>query len=181
VEDCSSSGLSPSPGFMREVLVHITVSATRLSRTRRYSIRALGLGWCTCCGRPAPTRDGLPPPHVVGVRDPSACRLDGGKSLLPRRPQERLRTWPSLACLARVEQEGVWVHKPDQVGRIQIPLHLDATRRTGVDAQRQRFLFDAATLTGLRQFGRTGAAVGSHDRVLGPFCARRRVPPPDAC
>jgi hypothetical protein len=58
---------------------------------------------------------------------PAACRLMGGKSLLPRRPQERLCTRPSLACLVRVQQVGVWIHKPNQVGRIQVPLHLHAT------------------------------------------------------
>jgi hypothetical protein len=75
-------------------------------------------------------------------------------SLLPRRPQERLRTRPSLACLVRVEQVGVWMHKPDQVGGIQIPLHPDAPPLTVVDAERERFLCDAATLTGLGAFRR---------------------------
>ena len=75
-------------------------------------------------------------------------------SLLPRRPQERLRTRPSLACLVRVEQVGVWIHKPDQVGGIQIPLHPDATPLTVVDAERERLLGDAATLTGLGAFRR---------------------------
>src|SRR5258706_4549194 len=77
-----------------------------------------------------------------------------GMSLLPRRPQERLRTRPSLACLVGWEQVGVWIYKPDQVGGIQIPLHPDATPLTVVDAERERFLCDAATLTGLGEFRR---------------------------
>ena len=75
-------------------------------------------------------------------------------SLLPRRPQERLRTRPSLACWVRVEQVGVWIHQPDQVGGRQIPLHPDATPLTVVDAERERLLGDAATRTGLGAFRR---------------------------
>jgi len=56
--------------------------------------------------------------------------------------------------LVRVEQVGVWIHKPDQVGGIQIPLHPDATPLTVVDAERERFLADAATRTGLGEFRR---------------------------
>src|SRR5260221_447096 len=74
--------------------------------------------------------------------------------LLPRRPQERLRTRPSLACLVRVEQVGVGIQKRDQVGEIKIPLHRDATPLTVVDAEREWFLCDAATLTGVGEFRR---------------------------
>src|SRR5258706_13272765 len=77
-----------------------------------------------------------------------------GMSLLPRRPQERLRTRPSLACLVGWEQVGVWIYKPDQVGGIQIPLHPDATPPTVVDAEGEGFLADAATRTGLGEFRR---------------------------
>jgi hypothetical protein len=54
-------------------------------------------------------------------------------SLLPRRPQERLRTRPRLLSVARVEQVSLWIHKPDQVGGVQIPLHLQATLLAVVD------------------------------------------------
>ena len=70
-------------------------------------------------------------------------------SLLPRRPQDGLPTWPSLTCLVRVEQEDVWINKADQVGRVQIPLHLEATLLAGMDSLRERFLLDAATLADL--------------------------------
>jgi hypothetical protein len=48
--------------------------------------------------------------------------------LLPRRPQDGLPTWPSRTGLVRVEQERVWIHKPNQIGRVEVPLHLHATR-----------------------------------------------------
>ena len=76
--------------------------------------------------------------------------------LLPRRPQERFRTRPSHTSLVRVEQEGVGIDKPDQIGRVEVPLHLQATGGTVMHPLRQRFLRDATTLTGLRQFGRAG-------------------------
>jgi hypothetical protein len=77
-------------------------------------------------------------------------------SLLPRRPQDGFPTWPSVYRLARVEQESVWVHKPDQVGGVEVPLHLQAARRTGMHPKREWFLLYSTTLTGLGQFGRSG-------------------------
>ncbi len=72
--------------------------------------------------------------------------------LLPRRPQDGFPTWPGGLRLVRMEQEGLLVHKPDQVGGVQIPLHLEAARRTSMHPLRQRFLLDSTTLAGLRQF-----------------------------
>ena len=137
----------------------------------RYTIRALGLGWETCCGRPALTPSGLPPPYVGGTSGTSTRRLKGGMGLLPRRPQERLRTRPSHTSLVRVEQEGVGIDKPDQIGRVEVPLHLQATGGTVMHPLRQRFLRDATTLTGLRQFGRAGG----NGYTCPPALAARRV------
>jgi hypothetical protein len=104
-----------------------------------------------------------------GASGTSACRLMSGMSLLPRRPQERLRTRPGLTCLVCVEQEGLRVHKPNQVGGVQIPLHLDAAVLAGVHAHRERFLLLFATLTSLGQLGGAG---GHGDDLAASTCSQ---------
>jgi hypothetical protein len=88
-------------------------------------------------------------------------------SLLPRHPQERLRTWPRRLSVARVEQGGVWIDKPNQIGRVQIPLHLDATLVTVMHPQGERFLLLLPTLTRLGQFG--GACGNGDDLAASTF------------
>ena len=64
--------------------------------------------------------------NLLRTTGSTACRLVSGVSLLPSRPQERIRTRPSLTGLVRVEQESLGIHKPDQVGSVAIPLHFQA-------------------------------------------------------
>ena len=89
--------------------------------------------------------------------------------LLPRRPQDGFPTWPSSLCLVCMEQERCWINESDQIGRVQIPLHLQSTPVTVVYTQRQWFLLHLATLTGL---GELGCPRGHLDHLGASTCSQ---------